>query len=155
MELYHAVCEDLPENRTHFGGDAALETGKVMEPPVDIFGWTPEAAICERAAHFVSPGPSVPKRHLPPGGPATLFWQFKAWWGALEQHQKHVADNNSRKAQHERPSWSTFWRRWSETWSQFLTFRKTSQHKDCNICFDMMIRLLTLTLKRLGSSLHK
>ena len=88
MELYHAVGEDLPENRTHFGGDAAFKTGKVMEPPLDIFGWTPEAAICERAAHFVSPDPSVPKRHLPPGGPATLFWQFKAWWAALEEHQK-------------------------------------------------------------------
>ena len=136
MELYHAVGEDLPENRTHFGGDAAFRTGKVMEPPVDIFGWTPEAAICERAAHFVNPGPSVPKRHLPPGGPATLFWQFKAWWAALEEHQKNVVCDRNRIHQ-QCPSWSTFWRAWSGKWSKFFVFRHCSQHKECNICFDL------------------
>ena len=141
MELYHGSCEDLPENSMHFQGDDAFKAGKEVEAPVDIFGWTPEAAISERAAHFLSPNPAVPMRHLPPGSPVSLFWQFKAWWAALEEHHKNAAQDNSHRVQRERPSWSTFWRAWSETWSRFLTFRKTSQHKDCNICFDFRVAL--------------
>ncbi len=33
------------------------------------------------------------------------------------------------------PSWSTFWRAWSDKWSYVLKFRKKSQHKECTDCF--------------------
>ena len=75
MEMYNAGSEELPESTTHFGCGAAFKTGKVMEPPVDIFGWTFEAAISERAVHFLSPNPAVPKRHLPPGSFVSVFWR--------------------------------------------------------------------------------
>jgi len=136
MELYHGSSEDLPENDTHFEGDTAFAAGKEIEPPADIFGWTPEAAMSERAAHFISPSPSVPRRHLSPGGLAALFWQFKAWWRALEEHQHNTVQEGSGRVQQECPSWPTFWRRWAQTWTNFLQFRKTSQHKECNACFD-------------------
>ena len=34
------------------------------------------------------------------------------------------------------PSFVVFWRRWTKIWSHYLRIRKSSQHAQCQICFD-------------------
>ena len=35
------------------------------------------------------------------------------------------------------PSFVVFWRRWTKVWSQYLRIRKSSQHAQCQTCFDL------------------
>ena len=95
----------------------------------DLFNWTPEAAISERAAHFIGPNASAPRRHLPPGKPTTLYWQFLSWYEAI----RDVAGSsgiNDLPFLAKFPSWTTFHRRWFQKWAHLLALRKISQHKE-------------------------
>ena len=138
MELYHSQAEDLAETQ-HIEdvNNTISENGSFSNVSPEIFSWTPEAALTERIPHFMTPDPSTPRRHLPPGKPMTLFWQLRAWWEAIQE----IAANNPQSAamgkpQTTCPSWATFWRAWSEKWSSILTFRQRTQHKECDICYD-------------------
>ena len=142
MELYHGAAEDLPENIHTHNVDAEIEKDhkeSAVHCPdgtsiADLFNWTPEAAISERAAHFIGPNTSAPVRHLPPGKPITLFWMFLAWYEAI----RDIAGSSgiSLGFLNRFPSWTTFHRRWYQKWSCILTFRKASQHKECSLCHD-------------------
>ena len=35
------------------------------------------------------------------------------------------------------PSFTVFWRRWTKVWSQYLRMRKSSQHAQCQTCFQL------------------
>ena len=141
LELYHQSAEDLPETFKaqdvdaqmsmeqgfEVGSDMALYT-KQIEKVDEVFAWTPEAAIAQNIMALSAVSLStVPCRHLPPGKPMALYWQFQSW---CEAAANFSGDPNTVKT----PSWSTFWRAWSEKWSYVLKFRKKSQHKECNDC---------------------
>ena len=116
MELYHACAEDLPENL--HAGDLDPTFAGEEAPPDDIskvFNWTPEAALAERIPHLLGPEPDAPTRHLPPGKPVLLFWQMKAWWAAIQEITSKTKFA-SRLPSDAPPSWSTFYRAWSEKW---------------------------------------
>ena len=144
--LNHGAAEDLPEHtRTH---DVNGEIEKDHEESAvhcpdgtsiaDLFNWTPEAAISERAAHFIGPNASAPVRHLPPGKPI-LFWQFLAWFELI----RDIADSSGITLPFLTtfPSWTTFHRRWSQKWSRILTFQTASQHKECSMCHDFRCQI--------------
>ena len=147
MELYHGAAEDLPENIHTNDVDADIEKDH-NEPAVhcpqessvaDLFNWTPEAAISERAAHFIGPSASAPVRHLPPGKPMTLFWQFLAWYEAIRDVAGSCGLNLPFLTKF--PAWTTFHRRWFQKWSRVLAFRKASQHKECAMCHDFRCQI--------------
>ena len=130
-ELYHSVAEDLPEKRCE---QSATEFAETLE---DAFYWTPEACLAQNIAALQSPQrPEGRVRTLPPGRPVLLFLQFKAWWAA---NQSMLQRSGSPEGQicTQMPSWSTWWRMWVNKWSSLMSFRKASQHKDCNSCFEM------------------
>jgi hypothetical protein len=148
MELYHGAAEDLPEN-VHVNdvdGDIQKDHDEsavhcpTAETVNDIFHWTPEAAISDRAAAFIGPQASAPVRHLPPGKPMTLYWQFIAWFTALQEIALGIGLNEL-KFLKDVPSWTTFHKRWFHKWRQILKFRKTSQHKECSQCFDFRVKV--------------
>ena len=135
IDLYHTSSEDLPEHE-HKCEDVDKSIADDMEAPLEVlcpkleetFSWTPEASIAETVAHLVGPTSDAPLRHLSPGTVVSLYWQFLAWFDAT--------DNLCRSGQHQAPSWTSFWRSWTYKWCKMLKFRKTSQHKECNSCFD-------------------
>ena len=147
MELYHGAAEDLPENIHTHDVDGEIEKDheeSAVHCPdgtsiADLFNWTPEAAISERAAHFIGPNVSAPVRHLPPGKPITLFWQFLAWYEAI----RDIAGSSgiSLGFLNKFPSWTTFHRRWYQKWARVLTFRKASQHKECSMCHNLRCQI--------------
>ena len=130
-ELYHSVAEDLPEKTC---AESAAEVADSMEA---AFYWTPEATLAQNVVALQSPEqPQGRLRTLPPGRPVLLFLQFKAWWAA---NQAMLQRSGSPEAQigTQMPSWATWWRLWIRKWSCLMSFRKASQHKDCNSCFEM------------------
>ena len=147
MELYHGAAEDLPENTHTHDVDADIdkdhEESTVHCPDdasiADLFNWTPEAAISERAAHFIGPNASAPRRHLPPGKPTTLYWQFLAWYESIRDVAGSSGINLPFLSNF--PSWTTFHRRWMQKWAHVLAFRKTSQHKECSMCHDFRCQI--------------
>ena len=93
LELYHQSAEDLPETFQaqdvdarmsmeqgfEVGADMALYT-KQIEKVEEVFSWTPEAAISQNIMALSAVSLStVPVRHLPPGKPMALYWQFQSW----------------------------------------------------------------------------
>ena len=141
LELYHQTAEDLPETFRAQDVDAqiSMEQGFEVEGDTakyakqiakvdEVFTWTPEAAISQSIMSLSSVDLSkVPCRHLPPGKRMALFWQFQSWCEAAASFSQ---DPSAVKA----PSWSTFWRAWTDKWSYVLKFRKKSQHKECTDC---------------------
>ena len=140
LELYHQCAEDLPETLHAKDVDAQISLDHNFEVEGDpqmyqrqisniteIFSWTPEAALAQNIISLSSVDLStVPCRHLPPGKPMGLYWQFQAWCEAVQAFAGHSSIKT--------PSWSVFWRMWSGKWSHVLRFRKRSQHKECNEC---------------------
>lgn len=142
LELYHQTAEDLPETfqaqdvdkqiSMEHGFDAEAADmalyAKQISKVEEVFSWTPEAAIAQSMMALSSVDLStVPCRHLPPGKPMALYWQFQSW---CEAAASFSGDPGAVKT----PSWSTFWRAWADKWSFVLKFRKRSQRKECNDC---------------------
>ena len=148
MELYHGAAEDLPENVHVNDVDAHIQRDHdestvhcpSAETVNDMFTWTPEAAISDRAAGFIGPQSSAPVRHLPPGKPITLYWQFVAWFTALQGIAVGIGLNDLNFLRGV-PGWTTFHRRWFQKWRHILKFRKTSQHKECSLCHDYRVKI--------------
>ena len=98
LELHHQSAEDLPETFQARDVDLqiAADNGEQAEGEpqsymyqvsnvAEIFSWTPEAAIAQNIMALSTVDLSaVPIRHLPPGKPMSLFWQFQAWCEAAE-----------------------------------------------------------------------
>ena len=123
----HDVAADIDKDReecaAHCPGTATI---------TDLFNWTPEAAISERAAHFTGPNASAPRRHLPPGKPTTPYWQFLSWYESMRDFAGSSGMKNLPVCGNF-PSWTTVHRRWFQNWAHLLASRKTSQHKECSI----------------------
>ena len=116
LELYQQSAEDLPETFPSQDVDAqiSMEQGFEVEGNMalytkqiakveEVFSWTPEAAIAQNIMSLSSVDLStVPCRHLPPGKPMALYWQFQSW---CEAAANFCGDSSAVKT----PSWSTFW----------------------------------------------
>ena len=94
------------------------------DDPLLFLDWTPHTMAME-VANLVVAGRQMPQRHLQHCRLSDLWCQFVAWHASCEQISGTFAC----------PSWSSFWRRWDLRWKHVLSFRKCSQHSQCNICF--------------------
>ena len=152
LELYQSAAEPLPEDEQCAPGDfaeigidnaiAAAESrgpGNEQDPWAEIFDadslqeWNPDlpnpTQHVAAAVGLGRPEPvlGLPRRYLPHGTPSDLFWMFVSWC------QNHLdSDYHADKV----PSYSTFWRGWQK-WKLHLKPRKSSQHAQCNTCFEL------------------
>ena len=132
--LYVGAAEDLPEIATMHGVDAAIEGNVDCSPESELgLGWQPDAPVPELLV-ALSQG-TARTRHLPPGKPIDVWWQFLAWFSA-NRRVARVDETDLEVEDHVVPSWTTFWRAWSEHWRLCLKFRKQSSHAECNLCHD-------------------
>ena len=69
-----------------------------------------------------------------------LYWQFLAHWDALLAAGRlgvEVSRSQTSRGVHgTAPSFSTFRRRWETIWKHYLKFRKSSEHAQCNTCWE-------------------
>ena len=126
LELYHQSAEDLPETFQAQDVDAQMSMEQGFEVGTDMALCTKQIEKVEEvfsiaqnimALSAVSLS-TVPLRHLPPGKPMALYWQFQSWCEAAADFS---GDPNNVKT----PSWSTFWRAWSDKWSYSERSRST------------------------------
>ena len=139
-ELYHSTAERLPEQYHVSQLDEDPQMEMVMgDADLETFTWSPEGCLLDA---FTAPTFCLnsPKRKLPPGSPMLLYWQFRAWHAAVSN-----LDNSARQAC---PSWATFYRAFTDRWHSVLGFRKASQHKDCEQCFEWREKLASKTIDR-------
>ena len=105
--------------------DWAATRGMQLDiPTLAATRWNPDTSIESEALLAVS-SVHAPKRSLQHGRLVDLWWQFVAWWDAGSA----VAGEGTC------PGWATFWRSWSERWQHALRFRKSSEHSQCNACW--------------------
>ena len=130
-ELYMSAAEHLPtddvtEVHSNIASDdwAATRGMQLDIPTLAATRWNPDTSIESEALLAVS-SVHAPKRSLQHGRLVDLWWQFVAWWDAGSA----VAGEGTC------PGWATFWRSWSERWQHALRFRKSSEHSQCNACW--------------------
>ena len=146
-ELYHSTAESLPEHyhMKNLDDEDPQMDFQTLNNEFQTFAWTPEASFLDTVTSTAALDmASTPVKHLPPGSPIHLFLQFQAWWCATSS----VPGGADQKP----PSWSTFFRVW-QSWTAVLKFRKVSQHKDCDSCFDFREKLAFLTGASQGEKL--
>ena len=131
-ELYMSAAEHLPtddvaEVHSNIASDDwATSRGMLLDiPTLAATRWSPDASIESEALLAVS-STHAPKRSLQHGRLVDLWWQFVAWWDA---------GNELAGGEGQCPCWATFWRSWSERWQHALRFRKSSEHSQCNECW--------------------
>ena len=72
----------------------------------------------------------------------SLYWQFVAYWETLRDSGRlGVEKSRRRDVGNEAPSFSTFQRRWHDIWRHYLRFRKSSEHAQCNTCWELQQRM--------------
>ena len=128
-ELYCSAAERLPEVAVPLQDiDAVISTNTTnpssSDDPLMFLGWTPHTMAME-IANMAAGDKTLPERHLQHCRLSDLWWQFVAWHASCEEISGKFPC----------PQWSTCWRRWDAKWRHALSFRKCSQHSQCNICF--------------------
>lgn len=78
----------------------------------------------------------LPVRYIQHCNVSDLYWQLVAAW---DVHAQHVGGNNSFESGC--PHYSTFLRRWRSKWEGTLKMRKSSQHSQCQTCFELQMKL--------------
>lgn len=130
-ELYMSAAEHLPTDdvtdvHSNIASDdwAATRGMQLDIPTLAATRWNPDTSIESEALLAVS-SVHAPKRSLQHGRLVDLWWQFVAWWDA----------GSALAGEGKCPGWATFWRSWSERWQHALRFRKSSEHSQCNACW--------------------
>ena len=143
-ELYQSTAEALPEEQ---GGKVQRKMSVDADILLDESPWTVGDELDEPGAlqsewcpdqpeldHYValttastSHTIGLPVRRLQHGKLSELYWVFLASWECLQAHCSSLGTA---------PSFSTFWRRWKK-WNHVLKFRKSSQHAQCQTCWDL------------------
>ena len=156
-ELYQSAAEPLPEESVD--ADALLASmegvGDPWLQPDLATNCSQDCAIADRPTVesmvrlTLAASASViglPKRFLPHGKVHDLYWVFLAAWDLV--HQPHTCSGVQESECDQPlptvptpPSWPTFWRRWTQVWSHHLSFRKASQHSQCQTCFELQQEL--------------
>jgi hypothetical protein len=158
--------EQKRRGRTHKSIDAdiswddgpwELDTKALAENFEELDGWQPDAPTVQgmvaltvaSQAHVVG----VPIRYLPHGSMCHLYEMFLSSWDTLRdylasgrpcgsevQSSDQAAGGQETQAATEvlrsPPHAVTFWRRW-QYWKTYLRFRKSSQHSQCQTCFEI------------------
>ena len=115
-ELHQSAAEALPED---------VACGAAHDPWQEDLAYasrSPPLAVSCMCAHA-----GLAVRYLQHCRLTDLYWQFQAEWGVLS-HQPELGDV---------PSYDTFRRRYRSSWEKVLKMRKSSQHKQCNLCFGL------------------
>ena len=161
QELYHSAAEPLPEDAkcafndagvflaeqalpnqfedsfsTAAGAPAIQPSSNPAEPLSDstpTLAWMSAAAMLTVASAASVIGLAV--RYLPHATLADLYAQFTSAWEA------HVASSSGGFPG--MPSFTTFCRRWQKCWRKVMRFRKSSQHAQCQTCFELQKHLRT------------
>ena len=81
--------------------------------------------------------PGVLQRALPHQRLHDLYWVFLAAWEKIWEQ----ANSAAQPALQAPPSYATFHRRWNQTWKKYMRFRKSSEHAQCQTCFDLLQQL--------------
>ena len=138
-ELYMSAAEHLAEQDLDIDNideDIAHDDASVFQCPASSnpagpsldMAWDPDTTMSTEVLMATSADISDwPVRYMQHGRLTHLWWQFLAWWASL-----HDA---AAQPQQDMPSYSTFWRAWTDKWSQVLHFRKSSSHSRCSQCF--------------------
>ena len=138
-ELYMSAAEHLAEQDLDIDNideDIAHDDASVFQCPASSnpagpsldMAWDPDTTMSTEVLMATSADISDwPVRYMQHGRLTHLWWQFLAWWTSL-----HDA---AAQPQQDMPSYSTFWRAWTDKWSQVLHFRKSSSHSRCSQCF--------------------
>ncbi len=128
-ELYCSAAERLPEVAAPLHDvDAEISANQgscdPCSEPLMFLDWTPHHMAMD-VANIAVGKKALPERHLQHCRLSDLWWQFVAWHASCEEISGKFPC----------PHWSTFWRCWDARWRHALSFRKCSQHSQCNICF--------------------
>jgi hypothetical protein len=78
--------------------------------------------------------PGIAQRSLPHQRLFDLYWVFQAAWEKIREHSGGQVLQNV-------PSYTTFHRRWTTVWSKYMRFRKSSEHAQCQTCFELLHQL--------------
>ena len=81
--------------------------------------------------------PGILQRALPHQRLHDLYWVFLAAWEKIWEQ----ANAAPQKALQSPPSYATFHRRWNQVWKKYMRFRKSSEHAQCQTCFDLLQQL--------------
>jgi len=143
-ELYCSAAEPLPEVEAGAGGtdtgnseishklgpwDVCIDAADPEDdwnpdyPSIDLFTRLTTASL----ARVVG----LPIRYLSHGRVHDLYWMFVAAWDFLAAGERLDVQVSA-----EPPSFVTFRRRW-QVWKQYLRFRKSSQHAQCQTCWEL------------------
>lgn len=153
MELYNSAAESMPEDPRGSATNLFKQLlSKVdgdddsddpwQDCPVEALGLDLEEArfpvdqtmALTRASRYPT-SVGLPLRHVAHTSLMDLYWQFCAVWDTVQEfHPTGVQESRGP------PSFDTFRRRWRH-WGHLLAIRKSSQHAECNTCFDLKRRL--------------
>lgn len=133
VEVYWSAAEHLAEDSSIKNVDRCIGEDDVAASPVNVSApiWSPSAVVLTEADLVTS----WPRRYLQHGRLTNLWWQFLAWYSALNdivlQSSAFSVQGNIAPVH---PSWSTFWRRWDDRWRAVIGFRGKLQHSQCTEC---------------------
>ena len=145
LELYMSAAESMPHDADFMvngSADASIDDENASKDTsiatrtdatededqvVDI--WNPDKPLTSVIMDFVVRRP-MPRRWLPHTSVTALYWLLIA---NCDMDESDIAASNLPASRC--PSWSVFYRAWSETWSHYLKLRKSSTHAECNICW--------------------
>ena len=94
---------------------------------------SPPVAVSCQISHA-----GLPVRYIQHCQLTDLYWQMQAEWDVLAAHLPSVGAC---------PSYKTFSRRYQSTWKKMLVMRKSSQHSQCRLCFDLQQVLASKTAR--------
>jgi len=156
LELYQSAAEPLPTeaedmdntSSTHGDlGDPWLAPDITPVAPAECCA--PDKPTVESITKLTLASSALvvglPRRFLPHARVHDLYWLFLASWDTvcpyLESKSLGVQESAASPAMIAAPSWTTLWRCWNQTWSRYLSFRKSSQHAQCQTCFELQQEL--------------
>jgi hypothetical protein len=147
-ELYQSTAEALPEEQCgkvqrkgSVDADILLDESpwsaeEIIEPGPLLSEWSPDQPELDHYVALTMASTShcigLPVRRLQHGKLSELYWVFMASWECIQSHNASLGRV---------PSFSTFSRRWKK-WHHVLKFRKSSQHAQCQTCWDLQKEML-------------
>jgi hypothetical protein len=150
-ELYLSAAEGLPEGplRKKAHGSAWVDAdiqydegpwlfqGDAIQPELGSNDWNPDAFHIDhlRAITLGSRGlvTGLPQRALPHSRLHDLYWLFLACYSKLRE----VVEDDVSEQMGSGPATFVYFRQRWHRWKSVLYFRKSSQHSQCQTCFEL------------------
>ena len=153
VELYCSAAEPLPETPAAADGDKGDADISHKLGPWDVLAdielhdddWNPDFPSVDLFTRLTTASQSrvvgLPARYLPHGRLHDLYWMFLSAWDFLASAERSDVTTSGKP-----PSFVTFWRQW-QVWKTHLKFRKSSQHAQCQTCWELQQQMHTLTVR--------